>query len=120
LLLVVALARSGSVLFWHPGPTEPQSTVSATHDGGSPLPTVGAHRWAIGLLLVAVLGCAAAAGPVSNYCTATAAQLFERKAYLRAVLQAEPAPAAFDLRREMRERETRTKGNLGATTLRSP
>ena len=51
-----------------------------------------------------MLACSLAAGPLSRYTQATAAQLFERQAYLRAVLGAQPVPAANDVRREMRER----------------
>jgi multicomponent K+:H+ antiporter subunit D len=53
-----------------------------------------------------VIGCAVAAGPVSAYTSAAAAQLVERQGYLRAVLGAAPVPAARDVRREMRERES--------------
>jgi multicomponent K+:H+ antiporter subunit D len=110
LLLMVALARSGSVLFWSPAPTTPAAQGAmalATGTASDALPTAASHRWALGLLLAAVLACSAAAGPLSSYCAATAAQLFERQTYLRAVFDAEPAPAAIDVRREMREREAR-------------
>ena len=107
LLLMVALARSGSVLFWSPVPAAQSAVAVATGTASGALPTATSHRWALGLLLAAVLACSAAAGPLSRYCAATAAQLFERQAYLRAVFDAEPAPAAIDVRREMREREAR-------------
>jgi multicomponent K+:H+ antiporter subunit D len=107
LLLMVALARSGSVLFWSPAPSVQGAMALATGSASDALPTALSHRCALGLLLAAVLACSAAAGPLSRYSAATAGQLFERQAYLQAVLQAEPAPAAIDVRREMREREAR-------------
>ncbi len=107
LLLMVALARSGSVLFWSPAPDARGAPAPTTGAASDALPTATSHRWALGLLLAAVLACSAAAGPLSRYSAATAAQLFERQAYLQAVLQAEPAPAAIDVRLEMRERKVR-------------
>jgi len=104
LLVMVALARSGSVLFWSPAPTTGTALRPAPADA---LPPVGAHRHALLVLLAAVLACGVAAGPLSRYAAATSAQLFERNAYLRAVLDTEAVPAAFDVRREMREREAR-------------
>ncbi len=112
LLVMVALARSGSVLFWSPAPPAEYATVARADSALTP-PRTG-PRWALAMLLVAVLACAAAAGPLSRYTEATAEQLFERHAYLRAVLEAEPAPAAIDVRREMREREARRKADAEA------
>lgn len=102
LLVMVALARSGSVLFWSPAPSAGKAAPASLADA---VPPAGAHRYALLVLLAAVLACGVAAGPLSRYAAATSAQLFERNAYLRAVLDAETAPAAFDVRREMRERE---------------
>lgn len=107
LLLMVALARSGSVLFWSPAPAAQGAMALVAGTASDALPTATSHRCALGLLLTAVLACGAAAGPLSRYSAATAAQLFERQAYLNAVFGAEPAPAAIDVRREMREREAR-------------
>jgi multicomponent K+:H+ antiporter subunit D len=56
------------------------------------------------VLLLSVLAAAAMAGPVSVYTAAAARQLFERDGYIQAVLGARPVPAAYDVRREMRER----------------
>ncbi len=110
LLVMVAMARSGSVLFWSPAPAAGAADASApgTAESGSGPPRAS-HRWALATLLAAVLACSVAAGPLSRYAAATSAQLFEREAYLRAVLGAEPAPAAIDVRREMRERQPRDK-----------
>jgi hypothetical protein len=41
------------------------------------------------------------AGPLSTYTTATAAQLAERRSYLDAVLSAQPAPPAWNVREGM-------------------
>ena len=68
------------------------------------LPDHAAHRLALALLLAAVLGCALLAGPLARYTEATAAQLFAPRAYREAVFAARPAPPAWDVRREMRER----------------
>ncbi|MDZ4103891.1 MAG: monovalent cation/H+ antiporter subunit D [Hydrogenophaga sp.] len=102
LLVMVALARSGSVLFWSPAPATPAQASSPIETGA--LPPHAGHGLALVLLLAAMLACSLAAGPLSRYTQATAAQLFERQAYLRAVLGAQPVPAANDVRREMRER----------------
>jgi multicomponent K+:H+ antiporter subunit D len=59
----------------------------------------------IALALGGVLAATVAAGPVAAYAEATAAQLFDRRAYLAAVLGAVPVAPAFDVRREMRLRE---------------
>jgi multicomponent K+:H+ antiporter subunit D len=55
-------------------------------------------------MLVAVLSAAVMAGPVSTFTAGAARQLFEREGYIRAVLGARPVPAAYDVRREMRDR----------------
>jgi len=98
LVLLVALARAGSALFWENG-QQPATT---------PWPVSRATRpsqvLAITALLACVLGAAGAAGPIAGYAESTAAQLFERQAYISAVLGARSIPAAIDVRREMRER----------------
>jgi len=111
LLVMVALARSGSVLFWSPAPAAGAPVPSARSDS---MPPSSRHHYALGILLLAVLACSAAAGPLSRYTEAASAQLFERGTYLRAVLGAEPVPAAIDVRREMREREARPTTGAGA------
>jgi multicomponent K+:H+ antiporter subunit D len=106
LLVMVALARTGSHIFWKPG-------AGAGAPGGSSLPTNAAtppvawqpaHGWSLAMLLVLLLACTAFAGPLSRTTQAASAQLLERKAYIDAVLGARPVPAAIDVRREMRER----------------
>ena len=100
LAVMVALARAGSVIFWkspRAGATPaPQAGVAA---GGS-----RAHPLAIGALAAAVLAAAIAAGPLAAYTGAAAQQLLQRQDYIDAVLGAQPAPPAWDVRREMRER----------------
>ena len=65
---------------------------------------------ALGLLGALTVGCALFAGPIAAYTGATAAQLFERRPYIDAVLGQQPAPPMFDVRREMRE-QGRLKGD---------
>ena len=99
LLLMVAMARGGSVLFWHPAPAGMPPAVAANAGGGA-----GAQRWSLAGLVALLIGCSVLAGPLSRFAQAAAAQLFERQAYIAAVLGAQPVPPAFDVRREMRER----------------
>jgi multicomponent K+:H+ antiporter subunit D len=94
LAIVVALARAGSSLFWKPG-AAPPAAVADHH----PL-----HAGAIVLGLALVVLTSAAARPISGYTDAAAAQLFERRGYIEAVLGAQAVPPAYDVRREMRER----------------
>ena len=99
LLAMVALARAGSALFWERG------AVPTGADAPPESPSKPVHGAAIVLLLALIVAAAVGAGPLSAYTTATAAQLFERRAITDAVLGAQPVPPALDVRREMRERE---------------
>ncbi len=93
LAVMVALARAGSIIFWKSAP------------GGVPAADRSpAHPAAIVGLLGAVLLAAIAAGPISAYTGAAAQQLLQRQGYIDAVMGALPAPAAWDVRKEMRER----------------
>jgi len=94
LAIVVAVARAGSALFWKPGAAAP-AAVGAHH---------ALHSTSIVLGLALVAGVALLAKPVSAFTDAAATQLFERQAYIEAVLGAQPVPPAYDVRREMRER----------------
>jgi multicomponent K+:H+ antiporter subunit D len=97
LAMMVALARAGSTLFWSlpdTGPTTMQKAAAAA-------PSQSA---AIVAMMAAALTCAVAAGPISAYTAATAAQLQAPQGYIGAVLGAQAAPPAWDIRREMRER----------------
>jgi multicomponent K+:H+ antiporter subunit D len=97
LMVMVALARAGSALFWETGP----ACAAAPPDSVRRPGLAGA---ATAAALAAVLLCAVVAGPIGRYTGATAAQLFARDGYVQAVLGARPVPPAIDLRREMRER----------------
>ncbi len=116
-LLMVALARAGSQLFWKPvdpaGATDLQAPAMFDTDprgADRPVANHGRHTASLALLTTLLAACAVFAGPLAAYTQATAQQLFDRGDYLRAVLQAQPVPAAIDLRREMRER----RGSTGA------
>ena len=72
---VIALARSGSLLFYR------------THSTGEVLPALRMTEWlpAAGLLLLG-LGMTIWAGPLAHYANATAAQLLDPQGYIDAVL----------------------------------
>ena len=59
---------------------------------------------AVAALLLAVLATAVFAGPLARYTQAAATQLMQRQLYIDAVMGAQPAAPAYDVRREMRER----------------
>jgi multicomponent K+:H+ antiporter subunit D len=94
LAIMVALARAGSALFW-----KPEAAARASAGAHHRL-----HSLSIVLGLAMVAGVALLARPVSAFTDAAATQLFERQAYIEAVLGAQPVPPAYDVRREMRER----------------
>jgi multicomponent K+:H+ antiporter subunit D len=94
LLVMVALARAGSSLFWKPG-----SPTALRMD-----PPQAAHQVALLGLLALVVATAVFAGPLQAYAKATAQQLTARQPYINAVLGAQPVPPAHDVRQEMRER----------------
>ncbi len=100
--VMVALARAGSAIFWKPAAATGSQASRAA--GEAALPGHPAQAGAIVLGLVLVVGAAVAAGPVSDYAGAAARQVFDRDAYVDAVLGARPVPPVHDLRREMRER----------------
>jgi multicomponent K+:H+ antiporter subunit D len=100
LLLVIAFARFGITLFWechgkakNGASGDPRAAVAAP-----------AERWGIAILLAGGLGAAVFAGPLSAYTQATAGQLTARTPYLESVRSKTPAPPAWDIRKEMRER----------------
>jgi multicomponent K+:H+ antiporter subunit D len=108
LLTMAAFARSGSMLFWKPhdtasSPGTPPLPPPATVDAS--MPTHAAHGASLAMLALLLAACAVLAAPVSRYTAATAQQLFDTAGYRRAVLGAQPVPAAFDLRLEMRQRK---------------
>ena len=101
LMVMVALARAGGVLFWEQGHAAPGA---ALRDATDTAMRPGLAQGATVTALAAVLLCAVAAGPIARYTEATAAQLYAPDGYVQAVLGAQPVPAMFDVRREMRER----------------
>jgi multicomponent K+:H+ antiporter subunit D len=118
LLTMVAFARGGSSLFWRHASAPPGPVVPVRHE--TALPNHRAHGAALLALLGLVGACAVFAAPLSRYTQATAQQLFERSAYLRAVLDAQPAPAAIDVRREMRDRKASQPGGQAAKPASAP
>jgi multicomponent K+:H+ antiporter subunit D len=121
LLLVVAFARAGSVLFWLPARAV---SPAIPRDGAeqAPVAAARAHDLGLGLLVGLLLACTVYAGPLAAYTQAAAAQLFEPQRYRTAVLGAPPVPAAIDVRREMREAGLVKAPPTGTTTppARSP
>ncbi|MGE5338222.1 MAG: monovalent cation/H+ antiporter subunit D [Gemmatimonadota bacterium] len=89
--VIVALARAGSLVFWRPAPSESSAAAPVAT-------TARVQAAAIGLLLAALASIAVLAQPVASYATATANQLFDRRAYIDAVLQAEPVPPLIPIR----------------------
>jgi multicomponent K+:H+ antiporter subunit D len=93
LVIVFTLARAGSSLFWKasvaPAPAAPVT------------PAAASERAALAILLTALVGAAAAAGPLSRYTEAAASQLTERRGYVEAVLGAQPVPPAWNVREGM-------------------
>jgi multicomponent K+:H+ antiporter subunit D len=75
LLVIVALSRAGSALFWRVG-----AAPAADPRPAAPLPLL-----ATVLLLVATAVLSVVAGPAASYTRATAAQLADRGAYVAAV-----------------------------------
>ncbi len=98
LAIIVALARAGSSIFWKPG------TASAAAPSPTPPQFHALHTTAIVLGLSLVAASSVFANSLSAFTNAAASQLFDRRAYIEAVLGAEPVPAAYDVRREMRQR----------------
>lgn len=86
LLLIVGMARAGSILFWKPlalaASSEPDGTPVA-----EPARRAGALEVAPTMLAIAALALAAVlAGPLTAYLEAAAAQLFDSSGYVAAVL----------------------------------
>ncbi len=88
--VIVALARAGSTVFWQPALPDAAPPAAA--------PTLPLQAGAIGALVAALVAVAVAAQPLAAYTQAAARQLFERRAYIDAVLGAAPVPPAFPVR----------------------
>ena len=84
LLLIVALSRAGTRIFW----AVPASQAYAAATPAAPR-GARAKLAACGLLLACVVAVTIGAGPLEAYLDATAAQLLDRAAYVRAVLPAQ-------------------------------
>jgi multicomponent K+:H+ antiporter subunit D len=83
LLVIVALARAGSHLFWRPAPEGMQQTTPA------PAPAM-AEVLPLAMLVSMLLALALLADPVLGWADATAAQLLDPAAYIDAVLGQTP------------------------------
>ncbi|HSJ81284.1 MAG TPA: monovalent cation/H+ antiporter subunit D [Thiobacillus sp.] len=83
LLSMIALARSGSLLFYR---------THSPHDAASLTPPSMAALAPVGGLLLLVAGLVIWAGPLSDYAHATAMQLLQPQQYIEAVLGAAPRP----------------------------
>jgi multicomponent K+:H+ antiporter subunit D len=93
LLALIAVARSGSMLFWKPA----ADAASAPRGAAAP-PRRAPQSAALGLLLALIVACAVFAGPLSRWSEATAAQLFDPAAYRAAVFGAQPVAPAWNPR----------------------
>ena len=78
---VIVLARSGSLLFYR---------THSSHDPASQTAPTGAALAPVAGLLLLVAGMVVWAGPLSDYATATAAQLLAPQQYIEAVLGTAP------------------------------
>ncbi|WP_322045719.1 monovalent cation/H+ antiporter subunit D [Paraburkholderia sp. J67] len=85
LLLIVALSRTGTRLLW----AEPAARAAASAPARAPRGS-SAKLAACALLLGCVAAATLGAGSVRHYLDATAAQLFDRAAYVHAILPATP------------------------------
>jgi multicomponent K+:H+ antiporter subunit D len=93
--VIVALARAGSTVFWKAMP--PNALQAAAAGASAP------ERGALALLVAAAVAVVFWAGPLARYVDATARQLLERRAYIDAVLGAQPAPPAWQPRVGMKK-----------------
>ena len=78
---MIALARSGSLLFYR---------THGTYDPALQTPSTSATLMPIAGLLLLIIGLTIWAGPLSSYATATAAQLLTPQHYIEAVLGSAP------------------------------
>jgi len=92
---MIAVARAGSTVFWKAADANRMQVAAAR-----PAHT---ERLAIGWLTVAMLLVVLNAGSMTRYAEATAAQLLDRRAYVGAVLGAQPAPPAWTPREGMKK-----------------
>jgi len=103
LLMVVAFARFGITLFWECH-GEAHRAADASSDGSITAAPPTGERAGFTLLLLLAFAAAVFAGRIGEYAQALAAQLVARQPYIDSVRQKQPAPPAWDVRKEMRER----------------
>ena len=82
LLSLIALARAGSLLFFHTPPAAAGAPAPPALDLAALLPVIG--------LLLLCVGLSLAAGPIHSYASATAEQLLQPYQYVHAVLGGRP------------------------------
>jgi multicomponent K+:H+ antiporter subunit D len=75
---IIGLARAGAIVFWHVQPCEDDALGASGHSVRLIAPTA--------LLLLLGVVMAAFASPIKRYTDATAQQLTDKAAYVRAVL----------------------------------
>jgi multicomponent K+:H+ antiporter subunit D len=88
--MMIAIARAGSTVFW--------KAVDANRMQIAAARPARAERIAIGWLTLAMLGVVLNAGALTRYADATAGQLLGRRAYIDAVLGAQPTSPAWNPR----------------------
>jgi multicomponent K+:H+ antiporter subunit D len=93
--MMIAVARAGSTVFWKAADANRMQVAAAR--------PAHAERLAIGWLTVAMLLVVLNAGPMTRYAEATAAQLLDRRAYVAAILGAQPVPPAWTPREGMKK-----------------
>ena len=93
--MMIAVARAGSTVFW--------KAADASRAQAAAARPARVERLAIGWLAVAMLLVVLNAGPMTQYAESTAAQLLDRRAYVGAVLGAQPVPPAWTPREGMKK-----------------
>ena len=96
-LALVAMARAGSLVFWHTDTAEPASAPMPM-PAWQPAKVLAADALPALLLMGCIVALTAAAGPAADYAAATASQLLQPAGYIDSVLQ-HPAAAANGERR---------------------
>jgi multicomponent K+:H+ antiporter subunit D len=90
LMMLVALARAGSMLFWHVDPNSQAVRVDVSlHAGRTDLVPCA-------VLIGSIIGLTIWAGPTARYTAAAAGELAQPVGYIRAVLGESPALQSFE------------------------
>jgi multicomponent K+:H+ antiporter subunit D len=103
LLTMVAFARMGITIFWESHEAEGAKRAEKQPPASAATVAMG-EKAGLTILLGSALAIVVWAGTLSSYTTATATQLLARKPYIESSLGKQPAPPAWDIRKEMRER----------------